>query len=718
MRQGTSARARRSKPSRYDNKVVTEQPGPSGDTASLLLSFYDAALPSVYGYLSARCGEKALAEEPTAETFLAAVHTVNAPARLGDAPVLSMPWIIGVARHKLIDHWRRQARLRELQVVADLAEPPDEEHWARAPRRHARTPGPGGSFPSSQGRSHPALPGRPTCPRGGRPTGAHGPCDRGTARTGADLVPSGLLRGGDQEMVDPFEALRAPVEPTDPDPSFAARLRARVGRALGLARSAKLTGGATMPSLGHSQRTSPQPLPALTPYLAVSGAWDALSWYADALDAWQKGEPYVMPDGSVGHAELEIAGGVLMLSEEHPEIGVVAPLPGEGAPVTVHLSVADVDAVIDRAVASGAALERAPADYDYGRNGVFRDPFGHRWLVSSEPAPAGEGDKGAIALRHGDIAYASLFVPDLARAATFFSVVLGWGYVPGNSIQDLQVEGQSLDHGIRGGQPRCTLFLCSAVDDIAAAAGRVRDAGGTATEPHQEPSGRGLISECSDDQGERFAVFQPAGGTSGATSSVRATGSRRGDLGYVTMEVADSARARAFYGSVLGWQFVPGRVADGWQVRDVAPMVGMSGGHKGRDGSAHVPGGRYRGRRRPGAGEGRHGLRPAAPALRGYVHVQRRPGHALLPGAALSRRLTRAALLGPGPLRRERAARGPAPLPYRARRRAARRSGRGPGRTPSHVRPASAAQPLPLLRLGRPPGRGPRLRQQWRPRHR
>ncbi len=50
-------------------------------------------------------------------------------------------------------------------------------------------------------------------------------------------------------------------------------------------------------------------------------------------------------------------------------------------------------------------------------------------------------------------------------------------------------------------------------------------------------------------------------------------------LAYVTMEVEDSSRARAFYGAVLGWRFAAGRVADGWQVEAVEPMVGLSGGH-------------------------------------------------------------------------------------------------------------------------------------------
>jgi uncharacterized protein len=43
--------------------------------------------------------------------------------------------------------------------------------------------------------------------------------------------------------------------------------------------------------------------------------------------------------------------------------------------------------------------------------------------------------------------------------------------------------------------------------------------------------------------------------------------------------VVDSAKARAFYGTVLGWTFTPGRIEDGWQVEHVAPMTGLSGGH-------------------------------------------------------------------------------------------------------------------------------------------
>jgi RNA polymerase sigma-70 factor (ECF subfamily) len=76
------------------------------DPALRLLTLYDDGLPHVYGYLLARCGDAGLAEELTAESFLAAVHAVRQPG----AADPSIPWLIGVARHKLADHWRRAER--------------------------------------------------------------------------------------------------------------------------------------------------------------------------------------------------------------------------------------------------------------------------------------------------------------------------------------------------------------------------------------------------------------------------------------------------------------------------------------------------------------------------------------------------------------------------------------------------------------------------------
>ena len=76
------------------------------DPRLALLAVYDGALPQVYGYLVARCGRREVAEELTSETFLAAADAV----RRTPAPRVGLPWLIGVARHKLVDHWRRAAR--------------------------------------------------------------------------------------------------------------------------------------------------------------------------------------------------------------------------------------------------------------------------------------------------------------------------------------------------------------------------------------------------------------------------------------------------------------------------------------------------------------------------------------------------------------------------------------------------------------------------------
>ncbi|MDP9072571.1 MAG: sigma-70 family RNA polymerase sigma factor [Actinomycetota bacterium] len=90
-----------------------------------LLAIYDQALPQVYGYLLSRCGRVALAEDLTGQTFLAAVDAVRREV----PPPISTAWLIGVARHKLVDHWRRQAREeRGMQAVADN-DPGIEDRW-------------------------------------------------------------------------------------------------------------------------------------------------------------------------------------------------------------------------------------------------------------------------------------------------------------------------------------------------------------------------------------------------------------------------------------------------------------------------------------------------------------------------------------------------------------------------------------------------------------
>lgn len=105
-------------------------PQPDRQPEVEFLSFYDEALPHVYGYLWARCRAQALAEDLTAETFLAAA----AAARRPNSPPVSLPWVVGVARHKLIDHWRRQARDdRNVELLKAPGSAPDPvDPWEAA----------------------------------------------------------------------------------------------------------------------------------------------------------------------------------------------------------------------------------------------------------------------------------------------------------------------------------------------------------------------------------------------------------------------------------------------------------------------------------------------------------------------------------------------------------------------------------------------------------
>jgi uncharacterized glyoxalase superfamily protein PhnB len=116
-------------------------------------------------------------------------------------------------------------------------------------------------------------------------------------------------------------------------------------------------------------------------YLCVRDARAAIDFYRRAFGAKEKFR-LVEPGGKLGHAQLDFDGHTLMLSEEYPEMGVRSAETLGGTPITLHLHVDDADAWIERAVAAGATLERAPEDHFYGeRSGTVRDPFGYRWLI-------------------------------------------------------------------------------------------------------------------------------------------------------------------------------------------------------------------------------------------------------------------------------------------------------------------------------------------------
>ena len=121
----------------------------------------------------------------------------------------------------------------------------------------------------------------------------------------------------------------------------------------------------------------------LTPYIAVADARTAIDWYVDVFGATVTVEPVEMPDGRIGHSELDFHGARLMMADAHPELQCPAPELGAGSPVTLHLTVDDVDDVVERARAAEAIIDREPADNPgVGRLAVIRDPFGHRWFLN------------------------------------------------------------------------------------------------------------------------------------------------------------------------------------------------------------------------------------------------------------------------------------------------------------------------------------------------
>jgi PhnB protein len=121
----------------------------------------------------------------------------------------------------------------------------------------------------------------------------------------------------------------------------------------------------------------------VTPYLIVSGAAQAIDFYTRAFGAT---ELLRIPDGKgrIGHAEIRIGDSVIMLADEHPEMGYRGPRALGGTSVSILLYVPDVDAMFERAIKAGGKSQRPVADQFYGdRMGTLEDPFGHAWTIGT-----------------------------------------------------------------------------------------------------------------------------------------------------------------------------------------------------------------------------------------------------------------------------------------------------------------------------------------------
>ena len=128
----------------------------------------------------------------------------------------------------------------------------------------------------------------------------------------------------------------------------------------------------------------PEGYHSVTPYLTVDGAAKAIEFYAEAFGATEVLRMPMGDSGRIAHAEIRIGDSHVMLSEEWPDMNILAPT-SRGGPTSSNLIyVEDVDAAYAKALAAGATAERPPENQFWGdRMGTLVDPFGHRWTLAT-----------------------------------------------------------------------------------------------------------------------------------------------------------------------------------------------------------------------------------------------------------------------------------------------------------------------------------------------
>jgi PhnB protein len=142
--------------------------------------------------------------------------------------------------------------------------------------------------------------------------------------------------------------------------------------------------------------------PAVSPMLTVSDGAAAIDFYVKAFDAEELGR-VPGPDGKkLYHAALRINGSLVMLNDDFPEMTdgkSMTPTALGGSPVSIHLTVTDVDTKFQKAVDAGATVVMPLEDAFWGdRYGELRDPFGHRWSMG-QPVREVSADEIAEAVK-------------------------------------------------------------------------------------------------------------------------------------------------------------------------------------------------------------------------------------------------------------------------------------------------------------------------------
>jgi predicted enzyme related to lactoylglutathione lyase len=301
-------------------------------------------------------------------------------------------------------------------------------------------------------------------------------------------------------MPDPFEALRTAPTPIDPEPAFAARLRARLARALHPPEQGEPS--MTLQTPETTDRLRQGDMSYLS--LWVPDLERAARFYADVL-GWRYAATRERAARQVEGQSMSLGLGELASAAAFIR-GMGVPLPRTLAPTGyVVIVVDDLQAAIQRVRAAGGFAADAKQQ-PYGLVSACVDDQGLAFTLHEAPSGMPSTRPPSTGARQGDPAYLVFEFPDANRARTFYGSVLGVRFEPGRTPDGWNVPDVAPMSGIAGGAAGVAIVPMWRVDDIQAATERVRAAGGTASQPVHE--GYGMRAECSDDQGVRFYLGQ------------------------------------------------------------------------------------------------------------------------------------------------------------------------------------------------------------------
>ena len=151
--------------------------------------------------------------------------------------------------------------------------------------------------------------------------------------------------------------------------------------------------------MAGSVKPIPEGYHSVTPYLCIKGASEAIEFYKSAFDATELLR-IPSPDGSIGHAEIQIGDSRIMIPDESPKMDFRSPATIGWTPVHVYIYVEDADRIFAQANAAGATAMMPLEDQFWGdRTGTLVDPFGHRWYVSTHKEDLTEEEIGARAAK-------------------------------------------------------------------------------------------------------------------------------------------------------------------------------------------------------------------------------------------------------------------------------------------------------------------------------